>query len=241
MSHSRVAAFENSQHFPAARQHHLCQARSLLPAGFKLDLCERDSKHGAWPGLRIALTALLALLPAAAQDRPNFLFILVDDLGWSDLGAYGSDLHRTPSIDALADEGLRFTNAYAASPVCTPTRASILTGKHPAKLRMTIWREAAKRPPLDRPLQTPRTRDSLPHAEVTVAEVLRAAGYTTAHVGKWHLGTAEYYPETQGFDYNVGGTLWGLRRLSFSRTAGHRRTEGCGMCPTLPGVARGST
>ncbi len=190
-------------------------------------------------GLRIALTALLALLPAAAQDRPNFLFILVDDLGWSDLGAYGSDLHRTPSIDALADEGLRFTNAYAASPVCTPTRASILTGKHPAKLRMTIWREAAKRPPLDRPLQTPRTRDSLPHAEVTVAEVLRAAGYTTAHVGKWHLGTAEYYPETQGFDYNVGGTLWGAPQTFFFPYSGAQTYRGLRYVPHLAGGGEG--
>ena len=183
--------------------------------------------------LRIALLALLALSPVGAQQRPNFLFILVDDMGWVDLEGYGSDLHRTPRIDALAEQGMRFTNAYSASPVCSPTRASIMTGKHPAKLHMTIWREAAKRPPLNRPLVPPVTKDSLPHDEVTIAEVLKDAGYVTAHVGKWHLGTAEYYPQTQGFDYNVGGTLWGAPQTFFYPYSGSQTFSGLRYVPHL--------
>lgn len=189
--------------------------------------------------LRIALLALLALSPAGAQQRPNFLFILVDDMGWADLEGYGSDLHRTPRIDALADSGVRFTNAYSASPVCSPTRASIMTGKHPAKLHMTVWREAAKRPPLNRPLVPPITEDSLPHDEVTIAEVLHDAGYMTAHVGKWHLGTAEYYPQTQGFDYNVGGTLWGAPQTFFYPYSGSQTFSGLRYVPHLGGGQEG--
>ena len=176
---------------------------------------------------------------ACAQDRPNFLFVLVDDLGWSDLGVYGSDLHETPRIDAFAETAMRFTNAYSASPVCSPTRASILTGKYPAKVRMTIWREAAGTPPLNRKLVPPTTVDSLPHAEITIAEVLRPAGYVTAHIGKWHLGTAEYYPQTQGFDYNIGGTLWGAPQSFFYPYSGTRPFRGYRYVPHLEGGVDG--
>ena len=172
---------------------------------------------------------------AVGQDQPNFLFILVDDMGWTDLGVYGSDLHETPRIDAFAARSMRFTNAYAASPVCSPTRASILTGKHPARLHMTVWREAAKSPPLNRQLVPPVTADRLPHQEVTLAEVLREAGYLAAHVGKWHLGTAEFYPQTQGFDYNVGGTLWGAPQTFFFPYSGSRPFAGLRYVPHLEG------
>ena len=188
------------------------------------------------------LMALLWTLPvggSTARERPNFVFLLVDDMGWSDLGVYGSDLHETPRIDAFASTAMRFTNAYAASPVCSPTRASIMTGKYPAKLRMTVWREAAKNPPLNRKLVPPVTADSLPHAELTVAEVLRDAGYVTAHVGKWHLGTAEYYPQTQGFDYNVGGTLWGAPQTFFYPYSGSRPFAGLRYVPHLEGGREG--
>ena len=158
---------------------------------------------------RIPLLLLAAALLPAQQQKPNVVFILVDDLGWADLGVYGADLHQTPNIDGFAKTAVRFTQAYSASPVCSPTRASIMTGKHPARLHMTVWREAAHNPPLNRKLIPPRTMDHLPLEEVTLAEVFKSAGYTTAHVGKWHLGRAEQYPQTQGFDYNVGGTLWG--------------------------------
>ena len=189
--------------------------------------------------LRRVLPALLLVSWAGAQQRPNVLFILVDDMGWTDLEGYGSDLHLTPRIDALADQAMRFTSAYSASPVCSPTRASIMTGKHPAKLHMTIWREAAKRPPLNRPLVPPITRDSLPHDEVTIAEVLHDAGYMTAHVGKWHLGTAEYYPQTQGFDYNVGGTLWGAPQTFFYPYSGSQTFSGLRYVPHLGGGQTG--
>ncbi len=166
-------------------------------------------------GMLATLCWALAGGTQAGASKPNIVFILVDDMGWTDLGVYGSDLHETPRIDALAASGVRFTSAYAASPVCTPTRASILTGKYPAKLRMTIWREAAKNPPLTRAVIPPETLDSLPHGEVTLAEALREAGYMTAHIGKWHLGTAEHYAQTQGFDHDVGGTLWGAPQTLF--------------------------
>ncbi|MHC4120667.1 MAG: sulfatase [Planctomycetota bacterium] len=145
----------------------------------------------------------------ASPKRPNFVFILVDDLGWADVGCYGSDLHETPNIDRLARQGMRFTDAYAAAPVCSPTRASIMTGKYPARLHMTIWYEASANPPRGRKLIPPVTQGNLPHEQVTIAEVLKQAGYFTAHVGKWHLGDAAHYPQTQGFDVNIGGTFWG--------------------------------
>ena len=151
-----------------------------------------------------------------AGQKMNIVFILVDDMGWSDLGCYGADLHETPNIDRLAAESMLFTDAYAASPICTPTRASILSGKYPARLNMTVWREQTLRPPnKTRGMIPPQCLSDLPHSEVTIAEVLQASGYETAHIGKWHLGGAEHYPETHGFDVNVGGTLWGAPNTYF--------------------------
>ncbi len=172
--------------------------------------------------MRRLILLLLFALPCWAQTKPNVVFLLVDDLGWHDLGVYGADLHETPNIDRFAQTAVRFTQAYAASPVCSPTRASILTGKHPARLHLTIWREAAHHPPLDRKLVPPTTMDHLPLEETTLAEVFKKNGYVTAHVGKWHLGTAEYYPQTQGFDYNIGGTLWGAPQTFFFPYSGDR-------------------
>jgi arylsulfatase A-like enzyme len=149
--------------------------------------------------------------PSATAARPmNVVFILADDLGWSDLGCYGADLHETPNLDRLAARGVRFTSAYAAS-VCSPTRASIMTGKHHARVHVTTWYESAASPPRNRNLLPPTTVANLPHEEVTLAEVFQAAG----QVGKWHLGDARYYPETQGFDVNVGGTFWGAPQTFF--------------------------
>lgn len=154
-----------------------------------------------------ALAGFARARPAA--PRPNFVFILADDLGWADTTPYGADLHETPNLERLAREGVRFHRAYAASPVCTPTRAAIQTGRHPARLGITIWREAALRGPEKRGVITPQVKADLPHHEVTIAEILREAGYFTIHIGKWHLGGAEHYPETQGYDVNIGGSLWG--------------------------------
>ena len=142
-------------------------------------------------------------------DRPNILYLLVDDLGWADLGCYGSDLHETPNIDRLAAQSVRFTDAYAAAPVCSPTRAAIMSGEHPARLHITIWREGARNPPQKSRVIPPVTEENLPLEKLTIAERLRAAGYSTAHIGKWHLGDAAHYPETQGFDVGIGGTHWG--------------------------------
>lgn len=182
---------------------------------------------------------LAAACFAQAPTKPNVVFILADDLGWADLGVYGADLHETPNLDRFAASGVRFTNAYAASPVCSPTRASILTGKHPARLHITIWRESAHRPPTDRPLLTPRTMDHLPLDEITLGEVFRDAGYATAHIGKWHLGTAEQYPQNQGYDYNVGGTLWGAPETFFYPYSGDKNFREPRYVPHLGGGKTG--
>lgn len=146
--------------------------------------------------------------PAGAQAvprRPNVLFILADDLGWADLGCYGSKFYETPNLDRLAKQGMRFTDAYAAANVCSPTRAAIMTGKHPARLHLTDWLTGRPDRP-DQKLNRPQFQMFLPLAEVTIAEALQAAGYRTAFIGKWHLGEeSQYWPEHQGFDLNIGG------------------------------------
>ncbi|MBI4890610.1 MAG: sulfatase [Acidobacteria bacterium] len=167
----------------------------------------------------------LAASAAAPASRPaphNVVFILADDLGWADLGCYGADLHETPHLDAMARAGVRFTHAYSASPVCSPTRASIHTGLHPARLHMTIWREQSQLPPENKPLRTPKTVEDLPQKLTTVAEALHSAGQLTFHVGKWHLGGPDNYPENHGFDANIGGTHWGAPQSYFYPYRGNR-------------------
>ncbi len=171
---------------------------------------------------RRAFCAASLGLAAPAPAPRNVVFILADDLGWSDLACYGGDLHETPNLDALARAGVRFTHAYSASPVCSPTRASIHTGLHPARLHMTIWREQAQLPPEDKPLRTPKTVEDLPQKLTTVAEALRGAGHLTFHVGKWHLGGPDNYPENHGFDANIGGTHWGAPQSYFYPYRGNR-------------------
>ncbi|MCA9166752.1 MAG: sulfatase [Planctomycetales bacterium] len=158
----------------------------------------------------------------AADDRPlNVLMIVIDDLGGSDLGCYGSDYYQTPHLDGFAANNLRFTQAYAAAPVCSPTRASLLTGQSPARLQLTIWHEGAVRGgPTDEKLRDAVSRSALPLESVTLAELFHQRGYFTAHIGKWHLGTATHYPENQGFDLNVGGTHWGAPATFFYPFAG---------------------
>ncbi len=153
---------------------------------------------------------LLAALMLGAPGNPgvpappkgaggwNVVFVLVDDLGWADLGCYGHRWHETPRVDQLAREGIRFTDAYAACPVCSPTRASVLTGKYPARLNLTDFIPGHLRPWAR--LIPPRFNQQLPLEEVTVAEVLRKRGYATAAFGKWHLGPRPYFPDHQGFD-----------------------------------------
>ncbi len=154
--------------------------------------------------LALSLAALVSGTPSPVAARPpNLIFILVDDLGWTDLGYQGSTFYETPNIDRLAREGMRFTQAYAACTVCSPTRAALLTGKYPARLHITDWITGHVRPHAK--LRPPDWRMYLPHEERTIAEALRAAGYATASIGKWHLGGPEFYPQTHGFDVNIGG------------------------------------
>ncbi|WP_169513427.1 sulfatase [Flexithrix dorotheae] len=137
------------------------------------------------------------------KTTPNVVFILVDDLGWADLECYGSTFYETPNLNELANEGILFTNAYAASPVCSPTRGAILTGKYPTSINITDWIPGQN--PKGTKLTGPEDLDELPLEEVTFAEVLKEEGYQTFFAGKWHLGDGKYLPENQGFDINIGG------------------------------------
>lgn len=155
------------------------------------------------PLLLLALIILASYGCRKEKASPNIVFILADDLGWKDLGCYGSNFYETPNIDRLALSGARFTNAYAACPVCSPTRAAIMTGKYPSRLDITDWIPGDD--PHDRRLLGPADSNELRLDEQTLAEIMRAAGYRTFFAGKWHLGDEGYFPEEQGFDINIGG------------------------------------
>ncbi|MHC4477975.1 MAG: sulfatase [Planctomycetota bacterium] len=140
----------------------------------------------------------------AATKKPNIIFILIDDMGWKDLGCYGASFFETPNIDRLAAQGMRFTDAYAACAVCTPTRASIMTGKYPARLHMDghIRPDLKPYPQGSGKLINPQFKQWLEPSEETIAEALKMGGYTSASIGKWHLGEqsgAQYRPQNQGF------------------------------------------
>lgn len=135
---------------------------------------------------------------------PNIVLILADDLGWTDLGCYGSDLYQSPHIDQLAADGVRFAANYAACCVCSPTRAALLTGQYPARLHVTDWIPGL--PPDNPRLIVPDFTKHLPFEEVTLAEALHPHGYVSASIGKWHLGNEDSYPEQHGFDLNLAGT-----------------------------------
>lgn len=165
----------------------------------------------------IACLASLQVCAAASQAKPNsgsdtappskplnVVLILADDLGWTDLSCFGSDVYETPHIDKLARDGMKFTQAYSACTVCSPTRAALLTGKYPARLHITDWIPGL--PPENPKLLVPQWTKFLPLKEVTLARALKTAGYTTASIGKWHLGNEEFYPEKHGFDINIAGS-----------------------------------
>lgn len=169
---------------------------------------------------------------ARRNNRPNVVLVLVDDMGWTDLRCYGSRYYDTPNVDRLCAGGMKFTQGYAACAVCSPTRASIMTGRYPARVGVTDWihfhdpraKDAAAAgrnpegydPPRNRKLLTPVCKFWLEHEEVTIAEVLKDLGYVTCHVGKWHLGPKGWFPERQGFDYNFGGREIGAPRSFFA-------------------------
>ena len=151
-----------------------------------------------------AATAVGALTDTAAQarDRPNLLFILADDMGWGDLSCYGRPDYQTPNLDKLSTQGVRFTNAYSAAPVCTPTRVGFHTGRYPARLPVGLEEPIHERTALS-PEKLKAT--GIPHEHPTVSSLIKAAGYSTALVGKWHLGYLPHYsPIRSGFDEFFG-------------------------------------
>lgn len=178
--------------------------------------------------------------------KPNIIFILVDDMGWTDLGCFGSDYYETPNIDRLRNHAMKFTNAYAASAVCSPTRASIMTGRYPTRTGITDWIHhndpRAKNAILKsmnptgfdsdpkRKLLAPVNKFWLEHDEITIPELLKAQGYISCHVGKWHLGPEQWYPDKQGFDYNIGGCEFGQPPGYFDPYTSERFIKGI---PTL--------
>jgi len=175
---------------------------------------------------------LLASTLCFAAEKPNVVLILADDLGWADLACYGSKFHKTPHLDRLAAAGMRFTDAYAACPVCSPTRAALMTGCYPQRFELTDWLPGrADRP--DQKLRRPRLRQHLPLEATTLAEALKSAGYTTALIGKWHLGGEGFSPREQGFDLNIGGDHTGTPLSYF---APFKRKEPGGKERFMPGL-----
>jgi len=143
-----------------------------------------------------AMSGLLAKAKSAPGDKPNIIFILADDLGWAELGCYGNTFNETPNLDRLAKQGMRFTDAYAAAPVCSPYRAALMTGQYPARVGITDYLR-------------PNDKNHLSTEYVTIAEVLKSAGYATGIIGKWHLtgyanhGAEEFPPAMHGFDETI--------------------------------------
>jgi arylsulfatase A-like enzyme len=156
--------------------------------------------------LTLLLIVFISATAYAADRRPNILIILVDDMGWRDLSVTGSTFYETPNIDRIAHDGMRFTQAYAACPVCSPSRASLLTGHYPATLNLPDYIPGGAK---GRLLPAPFTQ----HLSLDLANYAKLlhdqANYTTWHIGKWHLGRREYWPEHQGFDVNIAGCNWG--------------------------------
>lgn len=152
--------------------------------------------------LALAFVFVAAGPTAAAERLPNVVLFLVDDLGWSDVGCYGSRFYDTPHVDRLAGEGVRFTQAYAACHVCSPSRAAILTGKYPARLHLADWLPGRKDFPFQK-LKNVATLQQLPAGETTLAAALKQHGYATGHFGKWHLGEEPAGPLRHGFDVQV--------------------------------------
>jgi arylsulfatase A len=171
------------------------------------------------PLLLLVLLALATPCFGAPSRPPNVIVVLVDDLGLTDLSSYGSQFYETPNIDQLAKDGVKFTQAYSSSTVCSPTRAALLTGKYPARLHLTDWIPGYPSPA--NKLQPPPWQKFLSSSEITLAQQFKSAGYATALVGKWHLtpsekDSADYSPLQYGFDINIGGCYLGQPGSFFS-------------------------
>lgn len=155
-------------------------------------------------GVSLALAGGPGFTAETVASKPNIVFILIDDMGWADGSCFGSKFYRTPAIDALARSGIRFTSAYAACAVCSPTRAALMTGKYPARMHMTDY-IPGEPVPKDSRFNVPDWQQHLPVDGTTLATALKRLGYVTGHIGKWHLGGGEFLPQNQGFDVNIAG------------------------------------
>ncbi len=200
--------------------------------------------------LFLLATFILSMKPgpdksAHPPEKPNVILIFVDDLGWADLSSYGSKYYETPNLDKLAAGGVKFTDAYAAAAICSPSRSALMTGKYPARTGITDWIRASFQNAevqydgknkkeyerdLTQRLKVPPIPFELPLSEKTTAEYLKEQGYFTAFIGKWHLGTEAFYPEKQGFDVNIGGCDFGQPPSYFDPYA-NASVKGI---PTLP-------
>lgn len=207
--------------------------------------------------LFVGVLSFLSCADASAKDKPlNFVVIFVDDLGWMDLSCQGSAIYRTPNVDRLAKEGMRFTNGYAACAVCSPTRAALQTGRYPSRIGVTDWiRSRFQRGKIGTPQKNPTEYVGGPNRkllcppnpywmeseEVTIAEVLHDVGYETGYIGKWHLGDDEWYPTGQGYTANKGGCDYGQPPSYFDpfNQPKHRHEMIRAGIPGLPGRKKG--
>jgi len=170
--------------------------------------------------LKTLLTLLCLAGAASAADQPNFVLIFVDDLGYNDIGPFGSTLQRTPNLDRMAAEGRKLTSFYVTANVCTPSRSSLMTGSYPRRVGLDENEEG-------RWVLFPGNKEGLHPDEITIAEVLKDAGYKTGIVGKWHLGDQpQFLPTRQGFDSYFG--------IPFSNDMGHDSREKPYRYPPLP-------
>ncbi len=165
-------------------------------------------------GLGLIILGLMGLSSCndTEPEQPNFLIFLIDDLGSQDVGCYGQEYIKTPNIDRLAEQGMKWTNAYSSCPVCSPTRVALLTGKNQARVHFTghITRIGRHRHPENSRIIPPNDLMDIPHDEVILPEALKPAGYTSISIGKWHVGREGYWPTDQGFDENVAGWTQGM-------------------------------
>ncbi len=204
-------------------------------------------KIGLGAAVLVSSKALFSMITEGKDRKLNFIIINVDDLGWTDVTCYGSRYYETPNIDRLASQGMKFTNAYAACAVCSPTRAAIMTGRYPARIGVTDWihhldleakiAEGTRKNPVkyvgsrNKKLLCPPNPYWMELDEITIAEILKPAGYITCHIGKWHLGPRAWYPDKQGFDINIGGCEIGQPPTYFDPYYQNPRRS---SIPTLP-------